>query len=209
MSGYSPPFVASSTNSVVSSFPERAPSQAGANRLVYLIDASDCLLTLQEPLVKPPNFEPSHTFDLAAHVGRSIFDFMADCRLRLLYRMIYRGLRTHRRLVVLPFRADSPTLACHMELSLTVLANNAILHESRLIHSEPHCTLQPWATNAPSADEFMTICGWCQRLQQNDQWQDVETVICNQRLFERAVLPQLTHGICPTCCDKVVTELHH
>ncbi len=209
MSAYFLPFVTGSAKPVVPSTPEIARSHSGINFWFYLLDADDCLLTLQEPTVKPPNFEADHTFDLAAHAGRNIFEFMADSRLRLLYRMVYRELRRNRRSIVLPFRADTPTLACRMELSLTVLANDAILHESHLIHSEPHTTLPPWATSPMVSVEFITICSWCQRLQQNDQWDEAEKVICNQRLFERAVLPQLTHGICPACCAKVLTDLHH
>ena len=41
--------------------------------------------------------------------------------------------------------------------------------------------------------------GWCQRVHLDEQWVELEEAASSLRLFERAGLPQVSHGICESC----------
>jgi hypothetical protein len=45
------------------------------------------------------------------------------------------------------------------------------------------------------------MCGWCKRVSVRNTWVEVEDAVLELRLFEREVLPDLTHGICPGCLE--------
>ena len=56
---------------------------------------------------------------------------------------------------------------------------------------------------AARSEEYVTVCSWCKKVElPGATWVEVEEAVEHLRLFDRAVLPQLTHGICPTCLES-------
>jgi hypothetical protein len=47
----------------------------------------------------------------------------------------------------------------------------------------------------------------CKKIAVSDsEWQEIEIAMVTLNLFEKERLPQITHGLCPSCYDKAMTE---
>jgi len=47
---------------------------------------------------------------------------------------------------------------------------------------------------------IITMCSYCGDLKDNQEnWQAIEAEITKVDLFQQSPLPQISHGICPTC----------
>jgi hypothetical protein len=89
--------------------------------------------------------------------------------------------------------------------------NGRVSFDSHLVQETPVVQAMPvWdrqALRSTSPDALITACGWCKRLKLDDHWREAEEAISASGLFNRAVLPQLTHGICPSCYASVLDVL--
>jgi hypothetical protein len=54
---------------------------------------------------------------------------------------------------------------------------------------------------------MVRVCGWCKKVDVGGSWAEVEEAVTRLRLFDRPLLPQLTHGICEGCYDRMVETL--
>jgi hypothetical protein len=170
----------------------------------YLIDARDHFL----------GYVPSHLLDVIDEVEaersraiattKSIFAFMADNAACALYGLLYRQMRSTGGTVVVPLFHETSVLRRHIDLTLTVLPSGAILHRCMTTRTEPRYGKKP----IPALTEtHMTACSWCNSLKQGDQWLPIDHLACYGRLFQHPILPQLTHGICPTCYNTLLTSM--
>ena len=47
------------------------------------------------------------------------------------------------------------------------------------------------------------MCGWCSRVWAGGAWVEVEAAAGRLGLFERPLLPSMSHGICEDCYARV------
>jgi hypothetical protein len=50
-------------------------------------------------------------------------------------------------------------------------------------------------------EEFLLVCAWCRRIGHESDWMTME------QYFGSALSTQTTHGVCPQCAERLVTEL--
>jgi len=108
--------------------------------------------------------------------------------------------------MTLPFRCDSPTERRHMSLTVTSLGRNEVEFRSRLVEAQPRDSIAVLEPDPPRSESLITLCSWCNRGRIGDRWAEIEEVVAELRLFD-AVVPKLTHGMCPTCVALVAAEL--
>ncbi len=61
--------------------------------------------------------------------------------------------------------------------------------------------------DTPRGGDLLRMCGWCKSVDVAGRWSEVEDAIAEMRLFERDLLPHVTHGICPRCYERACREL--
>jgi hypothetical protein len=169
--------------------------------ITYLIDGYDTITYVSPEWVAFCGENGVRVLTPAAVLGKSIFDFIADGETRELFRMVYGRLRSKASPLVLPFRCDSPNLRRYMEMRLTLLLDNHIEHQSHLLRLEPRQPVLCWDATLERSETFVKACSWCKRLQTAQGWVEVEEAIRVNELFNHLPLPQITHGICPTCAQ--------
>jgi hypothetical protein len=59
----------------------------------------------------------------------------------------------------------------------------------------------------PHSEEFVRVCSWCKKVDVGGRWAEVEEAVARLGLFDRPLLPQLTHGICEDCYARMVGTL--
>jgi hypothetical protein len=95
-----------------------------------------------------------------------------------------------------------------MEMEISLLSDGAVQFNTRVLRQESRDSILLLDPRAPRVSEFLTICSWCKRaLLPEEEWVEVEEAIASLCLFDGTVLPQLTHGICPTCSEGLHKRL--
>jgi hypothetical protein len=137
---------------------------------------------------------------------RYLWDFITDSTTQQLYRDVLKRVRSGRP-VRFGFRCDSPDRRRLMEMDILPKENRAIEFRTRTVaeeRREPQVLLE---VHQNRNDELLRMCSWCKKVDIGGDWAEVEDAVARLRLFEQAVLPNLTHGICETCFTNATSEL--
>jgi hypothetical protein len=139
-------------------------------------------------------------------LGRSLWEFVTDATTRQLYRDVLRRVRGGRQ-VRLRLRCDTPVLRRLLELDVYQGPPGTIDFRTRVIwieHREYQALLEP---DRASSEDFLSMCAWCKKVDLGDSWVEVEQAVSQLQLFERSLLPRLTHGICQACYAEIMKVL--
>ncbi len=138
-------------------------------------------------------------------VGRGLWDFIADHTTRLLYdRMIVQA--KHGRDVRFGFRCDAPEWRRDLEM-IVAQDEGLVRFETHLVREtmrDPQF-VRPRDPSRP--DELLRACSWCNRIEHEGEWLEIEAAVAVSRVFDQHTLPHLTHGICPDCVARIEATL--
>jgi hypothetical protein len=140
-------------------------------------------------------------------LGRPVFDYIQDATTVHLYRALFERVRRTGRPIEFPFRCDSPGLRRFLELEIRPGASSGLELHTRVLRLEPRAPSALLERAHRRGSELLRMCSWCKGVETPNQWCEVEEAIVALRLFERELLPTLTHGICPPCYVRVVALL--
>ncbi len=140
-------------------------------------------------------------------IGRPLWDFIAGADTRHLYELMFHRARHDGVSFVVPFRCDAPTVRRFMELVVHPAGGGSIDLEGRLIRGEARERARLLDPAVPRTNDSLMICSWCKQVRPDKTWMDAEVGIATMKLFSVPRLPQLTHGICPVCADRVNKEI--
>lgn len=141
-----------------------------------------------------------------AVLGRSLLDFIAGTETRHLYEVLLERARNGIPLRRMPFRCDSLDLRRYMEMDIASPDGAVVEYRCRLLRVEPRAPL-PVATAGTGNESTMRMCSWCKKVHlTRDLWVEVEEAVTRFGLLEDDTPPQVTHGICNTCLEKLYGE---
>lgn len=138
---------------------------------------------------------------------RSLWEFIADPRTRLLQGALLRKVRSTRKPIRLPFRCDSPEMKRWMEMELTSSAGGEVDVTTSVVRTEPRARiacLAPHESRSPA--EILNCCGWCNAVRVGDgPWQEVEELLCARPGWPASDdSVELRHQLCPRCDATLV-----
>jgi hypothetical protein len=142
-----------------------------------------------------------------AVVGQPLNRFVAGPETRHLYEIILARVRRTRHGILVKFRCDTPSYRRFMELQVSPWTDGQLQFESRLVRGEDREPVPLMGSSVSRSDEFLTICSWCKRISVSSAWVEVEDAVEQLALFHSDRLPNLTHGVCPECKDRVEREV--
>lgn len=140
-------------------------------------------------------------------IGKPLMEFIVDPETREIYRALLDRVRRDRRPVTLHLRCDSPALRRFLELTISPARGEEVQFMARILRLEPRDPVPLLDAGAPRSADFLTICGWCKRVRAGAAWLEVEDAVDRLNLFDRSPLPQLSHGICPECSQRMQREI--
>jgi hypothetical protein len=138
-------------------------------------------------------------------LGRPIWDFVAGVEARLLWSRLFARCRATRESRRLPYRCDGPDVRRYLVMALEAPGGSDILCVSHVMREEPRASVPLLDPAVPRTDEALLACSWCRKVYVGGRWVEVEQAVERLRLFERAELPSLTHGVCPACAELVAS----
>ncbi len=140
-------------------------------------------------------------------VGQPLHGFITDMETRHIYDLLLHRVRKTGDAVVVTFRCDAPALRRFMELRVAPWSDGGVELDCRLVRREPREAVALLDPTHDRSSEFLTICSWCKRVRVGAAWVEVEEAVERLALFHADRLPQLTHGMCPGCMERVRREL--
>ncbi|MEC9491345.1 hypothetical protein [Flexistipes sp.] len=139
--------------------------------------------------------------------GMHIFDCICDPETRFLYQTIIETVRNSGKSVKFPFRCDSPAERRFLEMEISPLNYGEILFKSYTLKTEKRCKVNILAKNKEGS-ELITVCSMCKKIKTDkNTWSEVEDALKKLELFLKTKLPQLTHGLCPSCYRRMMDEI--
>ncbi len=189
-----------SQSSVVSS-PESRP-------LVYRIDAANRIVWVNEAWSEFARANHGESVMPAQILGHDLLTSFADGTVRQLYANMIQHVRTGRT-VRFDYRCDAPDKRRTFTMEIRPRPDGEVEFLSSLRHETPRAPVVLLKPGMPRDKErFIRLCGWCQCVAMPDgRWLPVEEAVVELHLLEVAVLPRITHGMCPACHERMEATL--
>ncbi len=176
----------------------------------YRIDRDDRIVTVNAAW---DAFAAANSGEAAAGdrvVGRGLFEFIGDATTRALYRQMLARIRGGRDMRF-TFRCDSPQ--CRRLMAMHVRRTDddgGVEFRSETLEERPRPPV--WVPQADGAADTnvrvpLRVCGWCNRVDVAGEWLELEEAMPRLGVLEEAAPPDLTHGICEACFERMAAEL--
>jgi hypothetical protein len=139
-------------------------------------------------------------------LGHSLWEFVSDATTAHLYQKTLRRVRQGH-VARFPLRCDGPAHRRWLEMTITPLEAEGAEFATRVVKVEDREAVSLLDPSTPRSEQWQALCAWCSRLEIEGAWVEVEEAIQRLRLFEAATLPRLTHGICSSFFQNVMSTL--
>lgn len=182
---------------------------AGDPRLHYQVDDADRLTEVGGTWSDFADANAGSALAPESVVGRLLWDYVGDPTTRHLYRTMLKQVRQYSMPVRFRFRCDSPTLRRLCSMELTAQDGGHVRFGVQTVRLESRAAVPLLkAEHTVASGGFLTLCGWCQDVHlPGDRWVAVEEAVSALQLFEATAIPLVSHGICPTCNDRLMGML--
>ena len=168
----------------------------------YRIDASDRLEYVSPEWLQFAQENDAPELTESFVLGEDIWRFIADRRVRELYRTLFHSLRGDRKEAVIPFRCDSPGKVRNMDLQMRSAPGGGIEFAGRLISEKERSPVSLFSRRLRRTREAVRICSFCRRLQLGGNWLAPEIAVVQKRWFGGRPIPQLNQSLCQDCLDS-------
>ncbi len=122
-----------------------------------------------------------------------------------LYAMLLHRVRRTGEPLSFPFRCDAPARRRFLTMTLSSMTEGGVSFDSRLVRAEARDPVMLLDRQCARSDQFVMVCSWCKRVKvSSERWLEVEGAVEQLGLFAVERLPQLTHGICPDCAERLI-----
>ncbi len=176
---------------------------------IYRIDSTDTIISVSENwlVFAEANAWSGHLRPENV-LGHRLWDFIQGFETQHLYEELFRRVRGGMSSQAIPFRCDSPSERRFLELRIEKLADEQIEITSKILRTEPHSAISLLSADTSRSMAFVTICSMCKKIKVSPrQWAEIEEALIELRLFQADEMPQLTHGICPSCYQEAIAKL--
>ena len=132
-------------------------------------------------------------------LGRPLLMFLTDAATVHLYEMVFNRVAQSRRPMTFPVRCDGAARRQFFSLTVAPAPSGGFAISSLLVRSEPRQPIMFFERGARRRDDALRVCSWCQRVDINGRWYEVEEALSDLRLFERDSVPRVDAAVCADC----------
>jgi hypothetical protein len=137
-------------------------------------------------------------------LGSHLMQQIADPETRHIYQLLIDRVRGEGRQASFVYRCDSPDCRRLMEMRITQSAPDLVAFSSRVLHLDRRDSvnlLDPGFRTR--SNDILTVCSWCKSVLADHVWIEVEQAVRRLEILTARALPQISHGICPSCSDHM------
>lgn len=174
--------------------------------IVYRLDDRDHIVFLNDEWDRFAAANSGEGVTSPRVLHRSLWEFVTDINTREIYRHALARSRGGRTLHFC-FRCDSPTRRRLLEMTIGRGPDETTEIRTHTLSEEDRPAQPLLEATVPRSDDLVRMCGWCKKVFVGDSWEEVEEAVSRLGLFERPVMPGVTHGICEPCYEKMMELL--
>jgi hypothetical protein len=176
--------------------------------LIYRIDAANRIVWVNDAWTEFACANHGESVMPAEILGQDLLASFTDRTVRELYVSILRHVRSGKT-VRFDYRCDAPDWRRTFTMEIRPCADLEVEFVSTLRHEAARTPVVLLKFGVPrDKDRFIRLCSWCQSVAMPDgSWLAVEQAVARLHLLEAAVLPLITHGMCPVCHDRMESTL--
>jgi hypothetical protein len=168
--------------------------------IAYRIDAADRVAAVNDAWMDAAKSDGRPELLAPGILGRSLWEVIGDPAAHQLYAALVGRVRAGAGPIGLVFRCDTPRQRRLLRLRISATVRQGIDFEARFLAVQDRPPVALLSRAARRSRELLRICAWWKRIPMPDgRWVEVEEALNCLALLDAAVLPQLTHGICPAC----------
>jgi hypothetical protein len=178
------------------------------NSIVYQLNENDEIIYVNENWNKFAAENDGLPETLSDNVlNKKIWCFITDFETIHLYKALLNNVRLYKRTANLTIKCDSPFMVRFIEMKIKPLENNHIEFccVTKKQYERPIVLLLD--KKIPRNNSFLKMCSYCKAINIENEWVETEVGISRLSLFLKSSLPQISHGICPTCYKNVMQEI--
>ncbi|HRN53682.1 MAG TPA: PAS domain-containing protein [Gemmatimonadaceae bacterium] len=178
--------------------------------IVYRVDGEDRIVAVNGAWNAFASANGGGAITESRIIGRNLFEFVTDATTQQLYRQMLARIRGGQDLTY-TYRCDSPNRRRLMEMEMR-LVDDAGSVEFRSVPLEEQARAPLHVAQADGADDsedtvLQRSCGWCNRLEVEGTWLEIEEAIPRLGVMEQRQPATLTHGMCDDCLERMLAEL--
>lgn len=178
--------------------------------IVYRVDAQDRIVSVNGAWNAFASANGGASVVSTRVLGRNLFEFIVDATTQQLYRQMLARIRSGQDLQY-SYRCDSPDRRRLMEMEMRLVDDDGSV-EFRSVPVEEHARAPLHLPQADGADEppdteLQRSCGWCNRLEVEGEWLEIEEALPKLGVMEQRSPATLTHGMCDDCLERMLAEL--
>lgn len=171
---------------------------SGSNETLYRLNERDEIVFVNDAWETFASSNAGGHLSGARVLGRPLWDFITDPATEFLYREVLARIRDGR-IVSFVFRCDSADCRRRMDMEVSGEAGGGARFRVRTLSEEAREPQLLFDPDRKNTGELLRVCGWCKKVDVGEQWVEVEEAVAALGLFDRSLLPDVTHGICESC----------
>ena len=138
-------------------------------------------------------------------LNSALMKYISDPETRHIYDLLMERVREDGYQVRFNYRCDSPDCRRFMEMRIH---HDRVLDQveycSRVLNLEERDPVALFDSGpAEYSENVVTVCSWCKSVKVDHIWVEIEQAVKRLGLFAAQVLPQISHGICPACSERM------
>jgi hypothetical protein len=174
-------------------------SQTDNRSFIYQINQKDIIT-----YINPEWFEFAHennykVIDNDSILGTSLWHHVVDPQTIQIYKTLIQKVRDGNDSIKVFYRCDSPETRRFMEMKITSSDEQEVMFINSILKEENRPAVALLDPAYPRNQQMISMCGWCKKVRTNGSWLETEDAIIELKIFDEPEIPQITHGICPSC----------
>lgn len=174
--------------------------------ITYRIDSADIIRSVNPAWDEFADANDARHLVSDAVVGSCLLSHISDPTTRHVYEVIIARVRSGCE-ARFRLRCDAPSRRRLLEIRISADAEGAVDFTSREVVGALRGPRRLLDSHAWRSDDEVRVCSWCNRLELNDQWYELDDGVVRARLFEQALLPRVVHSCCPQCASVLDAAL--
>ena len=140
-------------------------------------------------------------------LGKSLWDFISDIETRHIYKLVLDRVREKLQPAVFPINCDSPEVKRLIQITISPLGEGALEFSSTIVELTQRNSVAILDASIERTDDIVRMCSFCKKIAVSEtEWAETQQAITILNLFGKNKMPQLSHGVCPSCFDNIIND---
>ncbi len=176
--------------------------------ITYHIDNMHNIVYLSDEWQLFSNQNKAQNLTSETVLNKPLSDFITGRESVHIYEMLINRFNQGRAKICFPFRCDSPERRRFMEMEIFPVDGELIGFKSCVLREEPREPVRILDVDIERSEEFINICSWCKNIYIGESnWVEIEKAIEKLEILNSPLLPQLSHGVCPSCYENIRSKI--